>query len=128
MFETISTEQNKAVNAVEISGTVINSNLPEIKQDQEVTSKVQHEKPETVNRFQEVSKAKIESIAQAMDNYVRSIQRDLKIRVHNDTGNIVVEVISGEDGKVIRQIPSENLLKLAAKMEEMTGVLFNENA
>lgn len=128
MFETMSTEQTKAVNAVDISGTVINSNLSEIKQDQEATSKVQQEKPETVNKFQEVSEAKIESIAQAMDNYVRSIQRDLKIRVHNDTGNIVVEVISGEDGKVIRQIPSENLLNLAAKMEEMTGVLFNENA
>lgn len=128
MFETMSTEQTKAVNAVDISGTVINSNLSEIKQDQEASSKVQQEKPETVNKFQEVSEAKIESIAQAMDNYVRSIQRDLKIRVHNDTGNIVVEVISGEDGKVIRQIPSENLLNLAAKMEEMTGVLFNENA
>jgi flagellar protein FlaG len=128
MFETMSTEQTKAVNAIDISGTVINSNLPEIKQDQEATSKVQQEPPETVKKFQEVSEAKIESIAQAMDNYVRSIQRDLKIRVHNDTGNIIVEVISGEDGKVIRQIPSENLLNLAAKMEEMTGVLFNENA
>ena len=128
MFETMSTEQTKAVKAVDISSTVINSNLSEIKQDQEATSKIRQEKPETVKNFQEVSEAKIESIAQAMDNYVRSIQRDLKIRVHNDTGNIVVEVISGEDGKVIRQIPSENLLNLAAKMEEMTGILFNENA
>ena len=71
---------------------------------------------------------KIERVAQAMDNYVNSIQRDLKIQVHGDTGNIMVKVISKENGQVIREIPSEELLNLAAKMEQMTGALFNENA
>ena len=40
----------------------------------------------------------------------------------------MVKVISEEDGKVIREIPPKELLDLAAKMEEMTGALLNENA
>ena len=76
----------------------------------------------------EAIQAKIERIAEFMDNYVRSIQRDLKISVHEGTGDIIVKVISAEDGRVIREIPPKELLDLAAKMEEMTGGLFNENA
>ena len=40
----------------------------------------------------------------------------------------MVQVISKADGKVIREIPSEELLDLAAKMDEVVGVIFNKNA
>ena len=76
----------------------------------------------------ESTNSKIERIAKAMDNYVRSVQRDLKIQVHGDTGNIMVKVISEADGKVIREIPPKELLDLAAKMEKMTGTIFHESA
>jgi flagellar protein FlaG len=58
---------------------------------------------------------------------MKSIQRDLQIQVHADTGTIMVRVISKEDGRVIREIPTEELLNLAARMEEMVGMLFDEN-
>ncbi|MFC1821096.1 flagellar protein FlaG [Thermodesulfobacteriota bacterium] len=70
---------------------------------------------------------KIERIAQAMDNYMKSVQTDLEIKVHKGTGDIMVKVLAKEDGRVIREIPSEELLNLAAKMESMTGALLNEN-
>ncbi|HDR14137.1 MAG TPA: flagellar biosynthesis protein FlaG, partial [Desulfobacteraceae bacterium] len=38
-----------------------------------------------------------------------------------------VRVLSRESGEVIREIPPEEMLNLAAKMEEMTGALFNKN-
>jgi len=69
---------------------------------------------------------KIERIAEAMDSYLDSVQCDLKIRVYEKTGDILVKVISKSDGKVIREIPPEEMLNLAAKMEEMVGALFNE--
>jgi flagellar protein FlaG len=75
----------------------------------------------------EDTRSKIENIAQALNQYVKSTQRDLKIQVHEATGNIIVKVLSKEDGKIIREIPPEKMLNLAAKMEEMTGILFNEN-
>jgi flagellar protein FlaG len=86
---------------------------------------VAREGPQT---SQSTTQEKIERIAEVMDNYVKSIQTDLKIQVHKGTGDIMVKVLSKEDGRVIREIPSEELLNLAAKMEQMTGTLLNENA
>ncbi len=76
----------------------------------------------------DATQEKIEQIAQAMENYVSSIQRDLKIQVHKDTGSLMVKIISAEDGKTIREIPPEELLDLAAKMDEMLGALFDGKA
>jgi flagellar protein FlaG len=69
---------------------------------------------------------KVRRIAQVMDDYVRSTERSLKIQVHPGTGDFMVKVISEEDGRTIREIPPEEILNLAAKMEEMMGLLFNE--
>jgi flagellar protein FlaG len=69
---------------------------------------------------------KISRIAETMDSYVQSIQRDLKINVDENTGKIIVKVISRENGKVIREIPPDELLDLAARIEEMTGILFDK--
>lgn len=89
------------------------------------------------NRSSEESKAKaaqvdekvqekIRRIAQAMDEYVRSSQTSLRIQVHPGTGDFMVKVISEEDGRTIREIPPEEILNLAARMEEMMGLLYDE--
>jgi flagellar protein FlaG len=77
-------------------------------------------------QLKETINDKVNSIAEAMDSYVQSIQRDLKIQVHEETGNIMVQVTSHESGKVIREIPPKKLLDLAARMEELAGTLFDE--
>lgn len=76
----------------------------------------------------QVDEARIERIAEAMDNYVRSVQRDLNIQVDHDTDKVIVKVLSRETGEVIREIPPEELLRLASRMEEMAGVLIDERA
>lgn len=82
--------------------------------------------PQEIKQYIEALSDKIGRIAETMDSYVQSIQRDLKIQVDENTGKIIVKVISRESGKVIREIPSEQLLDLAARIEEMTGILFDE--
>jgi flagellar protein FlaG len=67
-------------------------------------------------------------VAEAMDRYVRSMQNELEIKVDDESGKIVVKVISNDTGEVIREIPSEEMLKLAAKMEEMAGLLLRATA
>ena len=76
-------------------------------------------------KLEENAQEKIDRLAKAINNYIQSTERVLKIKVHNETGQIMVKVISGADGKVIREIPSEEFLNLAAKVDEMTGLLFN---
>ena len=96
--------------------------------DLKSTAKHQHDLPQKLADGPGASQEKIEKLAQAMEEYVNSIQRDLKIQVHKDTGSLMVKIISAEDGKTIREIPPEELLNLAAKMDEMMGALFNSEA
>ena len=104
----------------------------DIKQKQGCSTKAENHSPpmsdKSSPRTQENSQVKMERIAQAMDSYLQSTQRDLEIQVHDRTGDLMVKVISKEDGEVIREIPSEEILNLASKVEEMVGILINENA
>lgn len=78
-------------------------------------------------KVQEVDSSRIDKIADAMDRYVRSMKRELKIQVHDKSGKLMIQVISQEDGRVIREIPPKELLDLAAKMDEMAGTLLSKN-
>ncbi len=51
----------------------------------------------------------------------------LNFSVHEETGQIQVEVVNSADDKVIRKIPRDEMLKLAAQMKEMAGTLLDRS-
>ena len=53
---------------------------------------------------------------------------DLKFTKHESTGRTMVKVINKDTKKLIREIPSEQVLNLAAKIDEMVGMLFDKIA
>jgi flagellar protein FlaG len=68
-----------------------------------------------------------------LEEISRAIQKDvgvgdirLNYSVNQPTGDIVVTVIDGQSGKVIREIPPQELLALAESMKEFEGILFNK--
>ncbi len=50
----------------------------------------------------------------------------LQFSMHEATGRTMVNVTEQETGKLIRQIPPEQILDLAAKIDEMIGILFDK--
>jgi len=50
----------------------------------------------------------------------------LSFRVDEETNRIVVKVIDTETDKVIKEIPPEQIVELAAKIREMIGLLVDE--
>lgn len=50
----------------------------------------------------------------------------LKFSKHNDTGRTMIKVLDKNNDELIREIPAEDVLNLAAKMEEMIGILFDK--
>jgi flagellar protein FlaG len=46
--------------------------------------------------------------------------------VHEETGRISVKLINRENNEVIREIPSEKVLDMAAAMYELAGLFINE--
>ncbi len=69
---------------------------------------------------------KLEEISRAIqeEEGVEDIRLDYSI--DRPTGEIVVTVIDGKSGKVIREIPPQELLALAESMKKFEGLLFNK--
>jgi uncharacterized FlaG/YvyC family protein len=82
--------------------------------------------PEEVHPHDDLSKEEVDQTVEAIENYIVANERSLNFTVHEATGRIFVKVISEEDGKVIREIPSEEILDHAARMEEIAGLLFDK--
>ena len=60
------------------------------------------------------------------DNFKMIHDVDLQFSIHEATGRTFVRVIRGETGEVIREIPPEQILNLAAKIDEMMGILYDQ--
>jgi flagellar protein FlaG len=52
----------------------------------------------------------------------------LQIEVDPDLNRVVVKVLSGESGEVIRQIPPKEVIDLAKNLSGLKGALFGEHA
>ncbi len=68
-----------------------------------------------------------EKIAQ-LNDYSQKINREIQFSVDEGTDRTVVKVIDSETDKVIRQIPSEEVLKIAESLENFSGMLLQEQA
>src|SRR3954464_5173746 len=66
---------------------------------------------------------KIESVTRQIDSFLRSQNHQLQFRVDQGSGKMIVTVTDGETGEVIRQVPGEDALKMAQRIEDMTGLL-----
>lgn len=50
----------------------------------------------------------------------------LKFEIHDKTNTIMIKIINDNTGEVIKEIPPEKLLDIAASMMELAGVLLDE--
>lgn len=68
----------------------------------------------------------IEAIEKKANKHFKSYDRRLKFTIHDKTKQIMVKVIDTEDDSVIREIPSEKILDMVAKLWEMSGLFVDE--
>jgi uncharacterized FlaG/YvyC family protein len=83
-----------------------------------------YEDPTTSQSF---TREKLSNILQALRSLAEAARSSLKFHIDGDTGQVMVQVIANEDGRVIREIPCEALLDLEARIDGMTGVLFSKD-
>ncbi len=71
----------------------------------------------------EVSPSLLNQIQQNI-NIIHDVS--LQFSMHEATGRTMVNVTEQETGELIRQIPPEQVLDLAAKIDDMIGILFDK--
>ncbi|WP_120993200.1 flagellar protein FlaG [Stutzerimonas urumqiensis] len=70
----------------------------------------------------------VDSALAEMKAFAQRIERNLDFSVDDSSGQVVVKVIDGDSGDVIRQIPSEEILRLSERLEDMRSLLFQAKA
>ena len=71
---------------------------------------------------------KIESVTRQIDSFLRSINKSLQFRVDQATGEMIVTIRDDETGEVIRQVPGEDALRIAQRIEDQLSALLDEKA
>lgn len=59
---------------------------------------------------------------------VQGPQKSLEISVHKETHAIMIKVRNKDTGELIREVPKEKLLDVAASFMEMNGLIVDEKA
>jgi len=68
-------------------------------------------------------------ITQDLNEYMTDLQTNLRFSMYEKLDHqVVVQVKNKETDELIKQIPSEELLELRVKMEELSGLLFDGKA
>lgn len=70
----------------------------------------------------------VEDAVSTIQQFVQTVQRNLNFSLDDSTGRVVVKVTDGLSGDVIRQIPSEEALRLAESLEQARSLLFKAEA
>ncbi len=56
---------------------------------------------------------------------VQALGHELRYEVDEDLNKVVIKILEGESGKLVRQIPAEEVMRLARFLEENTGPLLD---
>lgn len=82
--------------------------------------------PETVQEAAD-PQALDEAVSKVREVFHAAVPR-VQFEIDSDLHRVVVKIINAESGEVIRQIPQEEILRLAKSLEGAKGILLKEQA
>ncbi|MFJ4111702.1 flagellar protein FlaG [Pseudomonas sp. NPDC089758] len=68
---------------------------------------------------------KVKSAVAEIEKFLKASQRNLEFSTDEESGKIVVKVIATDSGELIRQLPSEEALRIAHSLSDVNSVLFD---
>jgi flagellar protein FlaG len=70
---------------------------------------------------------RLDQAIEHLNEQLRTSQTNLGFSIDSETDIVVVKVTNKETGELVRQIPAEAVVRLAGKMEDLKGLLLDEN-
>ncbi|WP_298188032.1 flagellar protein FlaG [uncultured Pseudomonas sp.] len=75
-----------------------------------------------------LARQSLDSAVASISSFVQSVQRSLDFSVDDSSGEVVVKVTDRDSGEVIRQLPSEEALRLSEQLESLRSLMFEARA
>ncbi|MCW8957068.1 MAG: flagellar protein FlaG [Gammaproteobacteria bacterium] len=83
-------------------------------------------------KSQQPSMDQLTEVVAELNNHVQSIKRDLHFSIDDASGNTVIRVVNSETEELVRQIPSEEVLRISQTIKEqsenLSGLIFEISA
>lgn len=73
-----------------------------------------------------VSPGQLQEMVDKISQTIQSIAKDLQFSVDEETGESVVKVVDAKTKEVIRQFPSEEILAISKRLDELSGLLIKQ--
>ena len=101
-----------------------------VKSDAQVVAQVisTEIKASGVNEAAEPTREVVAKAAAQIQDFVSSMGRNLNFSIDESTGYNVVRVVNPDTGELIRQLPSEELLKISRDFQRLNNVLVSQRA
>jgi len=74
----------------------------------------------------EAIRAKVEQAIEQLNEQIAMRQRELGFSIEGETDRVIVNVFNKTTGELVRQIPTEAVMRAARSIEELKGVLVDE--
>jgi len=103
-------------------GTVVSSRTNTDAQVVSAAASVEF-KPSNIQQITQQSRQAVEAAAQQMQSFVSSMGRNLDFSIDGSTGYHIVRVTNPSTGEVIRQMPSEEVLRLAHSFDQISALI-----
>ncbi len=75
---------------------------------------------------EKLSKKTIKDAIENTNKKLVSTDRKFEFSINEETNDVIIRVINKETDEVIREIPSEKILDMVAKMMELAGLFIDE--
>ncbi|MED4350938.1 flagellar protein FlaG [Schinkia azotoformans] len=87
--------------------------------------KIRQEKKEK-DEQQELTRDELKNVVKGLNEFLKPTFTSLNFKVHEELDRYYVEVVDQETKKVIREIPSKEILDMYAKMTEYLGLFIDK--
>lgn len=85
-------------------------------------------KPADIGKFTEPTKEVVAKAVEQLQAFVESMGRNLTFSIDQNTGYRIVRVVDPSTGELIRQMPSEEVLRIAQNMTQLNNALVSQRA
>jgi flagellar protein FlaG len=74
------------------------------------------------------TREEVRKVVEDLNSVLSSINKDIQLRIDDDTEQIVTRIVDRRSQEVIKQIPPAELLKIASRLRAVVGLLFDVEA
>ncbi|MGH8380244.1 flagellar protein FlaG [Pseudomonas sp.] len=109
----------------------LNLSYPAVRPAEQATDKPATQVVQAANEAQAPTRdnvsetEKVKSAVKEIEKFIASNRRNLEFSTDEESGRIVVKVIASETGELVRQIPSEEALRIAHSLSDVNSLLFD---